>query len=147
TYFARREVDGAHPVADPQVDVVLGIPGGLVDQRVVLRGIAQEQVLGKRRTFVRRAGLVGEERDRPVVPALAELGDERTGGQATSDDDDAVALDRPPFSRVSARNSARVAGSSRIRPSSRAVTVLAPSARAPRTLMQVCSASITTPTP
>ena len=44
-----------------------------------------------------------------------------------------------------ARNSARVAGSSRSRPNNADVTVFEPGTRAPRSVMQVCSASTTTP--
>ena len=46
-----------------------------------------------------------------------------------------------------AKNSARLAGSARNVPSRADVTVFAPYARTPRSVMQECSASSTTPTP
>src|ERR1700720_2233905 len=49
--------------------------------------------------------------------------------------------------RTRLRNSSRVRGSSRITPSRRLVVSVDPSVFTPRNVMQLCSASITTPTP
>jgi hypothetical protein len=49
--------------------------------------------------------------------------------------------------RTRLRNSSRVRGSSRITPSRRLVVSVDPSVLTPRNVMQLCSASMTTPTP
>ncbi len=56
-----------------------------------------------------------------------------------------TARGHPPRTRP--RNSSRVRASSRIMPSRRLVVSVDPSVFTPRNVMQLCSASITTPTP
>ena len=65
-----------------------GVPVLGVHQRVRERALVEHEVLGERGTFVRRVGLVGVDRERAVVPALAQLGDQGAGGEAAADHDD-----------------------------------------------------------
>src|SRR5690606_10599941 len=106
------------------------------------RAGAQEDVLRQRWPLVGCVRLRTDEDDVAVVALLAQLRGCAGAGEAGADDRDGhdVLL-------VSARNSARLRGSSRSRPRSAEVVVTVPATIAPRSDMQECSASTTTPTP
>ena len=84
----RGQVQARHGGGQPQVDVVLGVPGGVVHEGVGDRVVAQQIALGERGSLVRRMGLRPDQDQSTVVALLAKLGDGRSAGQAGSDDDD-----------------------------------------------------------
>src|SRR5699024_8168514 len=103
---------------------------------------AEQDSLGQRRAFVRSVRFGADKDDVAGVPLVAQLFGGVRAGQAGADDDGVHEV-----LRVRSRNSARLRGSSRISPNRAEVVVRDPGARAPRKVMHVCSASITTPTP
>ena len=65
-------VDRGNRSAQPQVDVVLGVPGAGVDEDRVAFVLAQQVALGQRGALVRALRLVAEEHDLAVEPLVAE---------------------------------------------------------------------------
>ena len=83
-------VERHHCDAETQVDVVIGVPGGVVDDRVLERLLALQVLLGQWRSLVRQVALVGDQRQRSVVTLLAQRFDRLRAGQSTTDDHDAL---------------------------------------------------------
>ena len=139
---AGRGVERRDAGAGDQLDTVVGVPALVLGRGIGGGALAEEDVLGQRRSLVGCVRLGSHEDDVPVVALLAQLGGGAGAGQAGPDDGDGHGV-----LLVSARNSARLRGSSRSRPKSAEVVVAVPATLAPRSVMQVCSAWTTTPTP
>jgi hypothetical protein len=76
--------------AGEQPHIVLVVPDRRLDDRVVERGLAHEEVLRQRRTLVRRMLLVADDRDRALMTSVAQ-GDHGLGrGQSGADEDDVL---------------------------------------------------------
>ena len=60
---AGRPVDGSHRGARAQVDVVFGVPAGIVHEHRVAIGRSQQQTLGQRRPFIGPFGLLAQQDD------------------------------------------------------------------------------------
>ena len=76
-------------VAEPQLDAVLGVPGGGPQRERVVVHRARQALLGERRAVVGQPPLVADERDRAVVAAPAQRLGAALRGEAGADEDDA----------------------------------------------------------
>src|SRR5262249_20280271 len=70
-----------------QLDSLLAVEVVLVDRQLVLRGLAEPQVLGERRTVVGRMVLAPDHQDRAVRIVGADALDRRGAGEASAYDD------------------------------------------------------------
>ena len=127
--------------------LVLGVEALVVDVDLLAAGLAAQVVLGQRRPLVRALVLGADQQQAPVEALCAQGLGGLGAGQAGADDDEGLVTWSWDVLVVRARNSWRVRASSRTRPCSAEVTVLAPSFCTPRSDMHRCSASRTTPTP
>jgi hypothetical protein len=84
----RVEVEARDRLGEPEVDVVLVVPLRRPDVRRLAILLALEEALRQRRPLVGNLGLLGEQHDVVVVPALAKLHDGPSGCQAATHDDD-----------------------------------------------------------
>ena len=75
-----------------QCHVVVGVPLLVVDDRLLERGLALQVVLRQRRTLVGQVGLVGDEIEPARIALITQRLDGLGGGQATTDDDDALGI-------------------------------------------------------
>ena len=83
----RGDVDGVGPGAEPEVDVVGGVPGLVVHGRLVGRVLPEQEALGQRRPLVRQPLLPREQDDPPLEPLVAQGLHGLGAGEATADDD------------------------------------------------------------
>ena len=90
----RGGVDRGDLLAEPQVDVVLVVPVGVVHERRLEVVVAQEVALGQRRSLVGQVVLVAVHHDGPLEPRGPQLLDGLGRGQPGSHDDEGLAHDR-----------------------------------------------------
>lgn len=95
-HLSRGRVD-AGDLADPDVDVALGEPVGLLQTRVGGLGLTAQELLAQRRPLVGQCGVVGQHGDRGVGVVLSERRRRAQSGGAASDDEEARRLHRTGY--------------------------------------------------
>ncbi len=124
--LARGRVQTDRGGAEAQVDVVRGVEALVVDVDLLAPGLAAQVLLGQRRPLVRALRFAADQHQAPFEALASQRLGRLGAGEAGADDHECLVTGHGTSSCVSARNSWRVRASSRIRPCSAEVTVLAP---------------------
>ncbi len=85
-HLGRDPVDAGRLGAEPQFDLVLGVPGVGMDEDALAFGGALQEALGQRWPLVRRLELIRQENDLAVEALVAERLDGLGASQPASDD-------------------------------------------------------------